>query len=573
MVGESAHANQLRYGSYVLGDEVFRGPDYAKRGKAKYLRMLYGGYRWAGVAGFFPWDNLYRYDDARKAFADVCVIPRKQTHRLFAGKDNEVLVKVMNDTLSDAPVTFEWSYDVNGEAVAGEKERLEIEPGFGVERTLSIRAPLTDRRLDGVLTLRVRHPDAPEYVDVRDVPVLPPVRRLRANVPLTVLDRSGKVEAFLRSAGAKFEAVQKLSDARGASGVLIVGPDTLTADEAFGQDILSFAARGGRVVVLEQDVPVAGANLPAPLTATTHYGGYAHPKALGTPLFRDLGKEDLIDWAGEHPTYKNVYEKPLQGGRALAECGEMLKYSPLIEMPCGKGMILLCQLRVGAKLGTEPAADVLLRNMIQVCARYRPATGVVAVCAPDDPVLAAKVNQTGALVETVDDPGEALDPTKYRVAVVRATAKNLRALNRLRGKVEAFQNMGGWIMLCGLEPGEGLQEFNRLVGQKHMIRPFRIERVTLENPDYPLAATLGNRDLAMYSNEWIARWRGQRWISGDVYTYVVDGRDVAPFCQMPGGPRDPLVYRPTKDDKDPYNFVNGMFSSDFWRYIRQIWVP
>ena len=30
--------------------------------------MLYGGYRYAGVAGFFPWDNLWNFDDARKVF-------------------------------------------------------------------------------------------------------------------------------------------------------------------------------------------------------------------------------------------------------------------------------------------------------------------------------------------------------------------------------------------------------------------------------------------------------------------------------------------------------------------------
>ena len=27
------------------------------------------------------------------------------------------------------------------------------------------------------------------------------------------------------------------------------------------------------------------------------------------------------------------------------------------------------------------------------------------------------------------------------------------------------------------------------------------------------------------------------------------------------------------DDHDPFNFVNGMLSSDFWRYIQQLWIP
>ena len=35
----------------------------------------------------------------------------------------------------------------------------------------------------------------------------------------------------------------------------------------------------------------------------------------------DLGADDLIDWAGGHPTYKAVYQKPSQGARALAVAG------------------------------------------------------------------------------------------------------------------------------------------------------------------------------------------------------------------------------------------------------------
>lgn len=573
VVGESAYAGELRYGSYVLGDEVFRGPDYANRGKAKYIRMLYGGYRWAGVAGFFPWMNLCKYEDAQKIFSDICVIPRKQTHRLAGGRGNELLFKAMNDTFSDAPLTFEWTYKIKRNRIAGAKGDLEIEPGLGREYALSIRPPATRRRREGLLTLKATHPDAPDYVDVRSIPILPVVKSIQVKAPITILDRSGKLESFLTQIGAKFDKIDKLADANGKNGLLIVGPDTLTPDEAFGQDILSFAARGGRVIVLEQEVPAAGANLPAPLKTTTHYGGYAHPKALGTPLFKDLGKEDFIDWAGGHPTYKNVYVKPLGGGRTLVECGDMLNNAALIEMPCGQGIILLCQLRVGAKLRVDPAADILLRNGIEAYARYQPATGVVAIYAPENALLADKVKETGVLSEVVESLQEALNRDKYRIAVVHATGKSLADLNRLKKKARAFQAAGGWIMLCGVERGQSLAEFNKLVGMNHMLRPFRLERVTLENPHYKLAATLGNRDLAMYSNEYIAKWKGLYWISRHVYTSVVDGRDFAPFCQMPDGPGDPFVYEPTMDDKDPYNFVNGMLSSEFWRYIRQIWVP
>ena len=575
VVGESCHANQLAFGSYVLGDEVFRGIMYARRGKAKFLRMLYSGYRWAGVAGFFPWDNLYEFEDARKTFSDLCVIPRKQTHRLFAGRENEFLFKVMNDTLKSDNVAFEWEYTVGDQRIARGGDRFRAIRGFGQEQTVSITAPEADKRLEGTLTLRLSQPDVPEseaFVDARSVPVLPVVDSIEVDVPVHLLDRPGRVAEFLNEVGVEFEKLDKLADARGKNGLLIVGPDTLTPEEAFGRDILTFAGQGGSVIVLEQDVPVAGGNLPAPLPLTTHYGGYAHPQALGTPVFRDLGKEDLIDWAGEHPVYKHVYEKPTQGGRSLAEAGPGLNYSPLIEMPAGQGVIILCQMRVGAKLGKDPAAGILLRNLMERYAGYRPSAGIAAVYAPDNRLLVDRVAATGALTEAVVYIEAALDPGRFKAAVIHASEGNLKALLRQKRKARAFQEAGGWILLSGLDR-DGIEEYNEFLGAHHMLRPGRCERITLERPDFGLAATLGNRDLSMYGTRWLAKWKGIRALSEHVFSCVVDGRDIAPFCQMPAGPEDPWVYEPTFDDHDPYNFVNGLTRNEYWRYIRQIWIP
>jgi len=228
-----------------------------------------------------------------------------------------------------------------------------------------------------------------------------------------------------------------------------------------------------------------------------------------------------------------------------------------------------CQLRVGAKLALEPAAGILLRNLLEVYAKYHPARGVAAVFAPQDPLLREKAQACGAMVRVVDSLAEALDPGRFKVALVHAAEENLKALLDLAPKARAFQEAGGWIMLNGLGP-KGIEEFNALVEADHLLRPFRIERVTLEKRSHPLAATLGNRDVALYSTRPLLH--GRYWVSGNTFSYVIDGQDFAPFTLPPGAPDDPYAYKPTGDDHDPYNFVNGMFNADFWRYIRQIWV-
>jgi len=571
VVGESGHGATLEVGSCIAGPIAFRSQEQAERGKARYARMLYGGYRWAGVAGWFPWMNMSSYEDGRKIFSDLCVIPRKQTHRLYGGRENALLFKVMNDTFSRAPVTFEWTYTLNGREVAGHKEALKIEPGYGVERTVVIAPPKVRARGEGVLQLKASQAGAPDYIDERLVPTLPVLEQVVVKVAVSLLDRSGRIGPVLERLGVQHRQLAVAADAKDGRGLLIVGPDTLTPSEAWGRDLLAFAARGGRVIVLEQDNPVGGGNLPVRVKLAGNSGGYAHPQALGSALYRDLGKDDLIDWAGDFPTFKRVYRKPAQGVRSLAECGAKLPDSPLLEFAVGHGAIVLCQLRVGAKLGVEPAADVLFRNLLTCYADHSAATGRAAVYAPADKRLAEKLLATGALQEPVPDIRSALDPARYRVAIIDASERNVRALLDMTSLVDSFARAGGWVMLCGVRP-QSIDGVNHLVGAKHMLRPFRIEREHLLDTDTPLAATLGDADVMLYDAEWIARWQGSRWVSGETFRYVLDSDDAAPFTYPPGARHEPYRYRPLRNDKDPYNFVNGLMNLDFWKYIRQIWI-
>jgi len=573
-VPESTFAGDIGLATYAIGDAAFRGMEDTLRGKAVFQRMLYGGYRWTGVAGWSCCGNLSQFSEVQDILSDLVAIPRRQTSRLYAGRDNTLLFKIMNDTFSTAPVTFAWSYTLAGACIASNTITRNITPGFGHEETITITPPATEQRVDGQLAICVSQTGATPYEEVRAIPTLPAINAFNVNVPVTVFDRSGIVTGYLARMGVRCDTVENLQEVPTHDGLLLIGPDTLSESEAYGQDVLVAANRGQRVIVLEQETPVGGGNLPIPLASTAANGGYAHPQGLGTPIFRDLGRDDLIDWsagapATDVPVYKHAYQKPVSGARSLAHCGPMLPYSALVEVPCGKGIIVLCQLRIGRTLGLDPAADVLLRNMLEYYAITHPAEGVAALVS-QDAQLAANVQALGLRTTVGDDLNAALDPAAIQVAIIQASLSNLTMLAAQEQRVQAFQDAGGWIMLCGLAP-DGIEQFNALVNGNFMLRPFRLEQVTFEGAGQPLGSTLGNQDVSLLSAEDIMH--GRKFPSWNTFSYVVDARDIAPFCRMPNGPADPYEYEPLRSDKDPYNFVNGLFNSLSWRCIQQIWWP
>jgi beta-galactosidase len=153
----------------------------------------------------------------------------------------------------------------------------------------------------------------------------------------------------------------------------------------------------------------------------------------------------------------------------------------------------------------------------------------------------------------VSDPLAALkNPAAERLAIIEATPANLKRLADAIATVKTFTQSGGWLLLHGLTP-EGLQAYNRLVGFEHMIRPFRMERVTLPTRRSPLTAGLTLTDVVMYNGERIFGWTSDEYLAPDTFSYCVDYEDVAPFAKMPSD------YH--------YNIVNGLYSADAWKYI------
>jgi outer membrane protein assembly factor BamB/formylglycine-generating enzyme required for sulfatase activity len=184
-----------------------------------------------------------------------------------------------------------------------------------------------------------------------------------------------------------------------------------------------------------------------------------------------------------------------------------------------------------------------------------PQARAIRVLMPPDSPRAALIESIGLKTEFVPTLEDILKSPAGTRAIVDASPKNLAALSKQADVVARFTDAGSWLMLWGLTP-DGLADFNGVTGMDHLIRPFRHEWV--EMVDAPLLAGLHNIDLWFRDPRDVAgQAAGGYMTRNDVFTYVVDLHDIAPFCKLPA----PKYWGKDADgpgtDHWPPNLVNG----------------
>lgn len=546
--------------AWIGGDSVFEGRYYAKRAYAKFVNLLLSAYRWNDVAILCPWIGMDDFPECWKTLSPLAVFVREHNWRFFEGTTVERTLKIFNDTLSSKPLLFSWQVEVGGKRIAGRQSPLAIEPGFNKEVKISFNLPSVAKRTKGLLYLKVVQEGEKQFEDTKEFVVFPKARKISLKNPLYILGNGGNLPLFLKGWGLSAKVVNSIEEISSFPSILLIPPNSLNEEQSHSDFLSSFLEKGGRVICLEQRNPLAKVGSLI-LKPTFHQASYNFPLGAFSSLFADLEEGDFSNWAGAPPTALNVWERPEGNLRSLVVCGPGLNYVSLLELPFGEGVLLASQLRIGEKLQSEPSAQVLFGNLLKYADNYQPPKKKLFLFA--SPQLPEFLRQIGLNPREINTLAEVFSQPNS-VVIIDATEEKLSQLLQLKAQVDDFVSKGGWIMLWGLTPA-GLEKFNQLLGTKHLIREFRLERVSIIRD--PLTEGVGNCDVLQYTDEEIMF--GDKWLSPNVFTYCVDGEDIAPFCGLPNQPEGP--YRPTKDDHDPFNLVNGMTGHDFWRYIYQIW--
>jgi beta-galactosidase len=556
-LGESFFASGYQPSAFsqVAGEGAFLGWQEAQKGAGLFAKMLSEGYRWWGVAAFHFWLGPDRAEAHYNSWQPVCVLCREWDWTFGSRQRVKRTLRIFNDTRFGAPITMRYVVKVAGKEVARGSATRAIALGGTHDRDAEFEVPAVKGRTAGEMVLTCERGGKEVFREVKKLWVIPvdavPRPKLTAK-ELVVLDPKGVVKARLKKRGIPFTEVKSF-DALPRAKVVVVGPNALTARQATDPRWQALAAGGARVLVLDQDNPLHYQAVPADLEVSDHAGRIAFSENLEHPIFRGLDQPDFFCWSGDHIVYRNAYKKA-RGAHSLVQCDEELSCSALTECPVRDGLLVLSQLALGARLGRDAVAQRLFDNLLDYCAGYRPPARKTALVFARDDLRAKMLAATGLQHTHVRDVLAAVKDKRNDIVVVDATPAKLKKLADNRASLEAFNARGGWLMLWGVTP-EGLASFNTVVGQNHVIRPFRLERVTLPAMRDPILSGLTMRDVVLLSTRKIFPWSGDLYPSNDVFTHVVDLDDIAPFCSCP---------------KQAYGWsqmTNGLVSADAWVFI------
>ena len=386
-VGEDFYATGINPADYACwgGEVAFQGKAATRDSIALIYRMLNEGYRWGGYYG--AW-HLWVGGDGGSAQWGAnnpqAVFARQWNWTFGTSQKVNRTFGIFNDTQYSEPITFIRQLIVDGKEAYVKSTNHKVAPGTAEKFDEEIPMPAVTQRLEGQLILTLQKDGKTIYQDDKPVSVLPPVAFEKpAAGTLALLDPSGVVSTYLKSAGISFAEVQSLDALPVAARVLLIGRNAINSHQNVSPRLAAYASEGRSVVILDQANPLQYQAIPAEMELAprskkndfgteipTADGSVAFIEDASHPVLQGLKDKDFFTWGPNQLVYRNAYVKPTRGGKSLVQCGPRLEYSALVEIPVGKGVMYLSQLDTG-KLASNPVAQHVLANLLRSAAAYK----------------------------------------------------------------------------------------------------------------------------------------------------------------------------------------------------------
>ena len=513
-----------------FGDDAYIDLDrYTRLGKAEAWKMQILGFRHHEAGGICPWtvgtdldesNPLYRAH--QYAFQHLAAYCHDYDRRFYSGETVTRRVEVFNDVLSPSDLTFKWTLsrgdrvvDSGGADVsldAGEKRMLEV----------ALDLPEVDVRTPLVWRLTLERNGERVFDDAHAYSVFPPLRLPRPSARIGLYDTSGATAGLFADSQVEFARVASLDAVDPRLDVLVIGDGTLAGGESTAAVIgrvdpqrgalLEFVARGGRVLVLRQDEYPEGL---FDLTLTSQASTMTFPLRASHPALAGLGGDDLKFWRGDNMVADHELPRPSSGAAvSIAVSGSKtgIAHAPLLERPLGRGCIVHCQLKLVEKAPTEPAAGVILGNLLAYLDAYRPRDRKSAVLG-GDASYRETLRNLGLRFDDLKGRAAGADLSGYSLVVCRGPVDDV---GPLAAKLRDFVSRGGNLLVHRPSPGT-MDAVCRGLQLDLVTRP-AAGSVARADGEHPLVEAIAREDLY-----WTVKRPGLSWARQPLSQDMIDG--------------------------------------------------
>ena len=405
------------YGWMHMNQDFFRLPAFLEV-QDRFITNTWRSWRTMGITGgMIPWDDGYYQLDGKvtragtamqsanaPTLAWICGAAAEGDRAAFTAKDHSFTagtrvakrVALLNDSRAQQPWSLTWRAAVGGHEVATGRAAgtLAIAETAFAPLAFPLPGAVAGGKADGEITVEARIGEA-QHHDRFAFRVFAPLATAAGEV--LVHDPSGRTGALLTQLGYRAVPWKGAAD---ANRLLVIGRGALSAGVPLPGDLAAFVRSGGRAIIEAQDPQHARDQ--RGLRMSYKASRRAYPIDPAHPVLAGLDAEDLRDWAGQgtlveaRPDYVDgsgpdvalaaetglpangwrwglrgtvatgAPEKPHRSGwRPILECEFDLAYSPLMELDCGQGRVLWCQLDLEDHAATDPAAARLARQLFE----------------------------------------------------------------------------------------------------------------------------------------------------------------------------------------------------------------
>lgn len=324
-----------------------------------------------------------------------------KTHTFYSGETVVKTVAVAWDGPGKTSMEAEWSAkSANGSVVASGKLQAELKTGDIRQLPFQFTAPAVAERTDLTIELKTKQDGKEVEGDSFAITVFPKQAPLALHSKIAVYDPEGKSLPWLKAIGVNAVQLKKGDKAEGFD-LLIIGREAVVENEdlPYAKEDIS---RGLKALVLEQ--------LPAVWRGLGFRSNEAMPRKVfptgaDCPVMKGLAVSDLAEWRGTpdllpeginqlsetkhapkwtntHAVASSIPQIPRAVGFTPLLSAEFdLDYSPLLEWRCGKGVVLFSSLDFTGRVGVDPAATVLARNVLSYLDAAVPEKTRRVVCA------------------------------------------------------------------------------------------------------------------------------------------------------------------------------------------------